>query len=271
MNFSDEDIQSLKDAHFSNEETILAVERAISDAKIDYKKVYRANIEDVKDCDLVVAVGGDGTFLEAAKYVTTQQILGVNSDPTNSYGNYCKFTVEDLKEFLRQYLYGTVYGPKYYRMRVSLDGKLQPFPAMNDVKVCHVCPVGLSRYIMTTQEKLQTTKQFSEQHDSSGIWVSTCAGSTGAMASHGGRTTYPTEKYLIYQTVGLNKLKKQDHRFEGGCVDEMGAIRFVSKMREGKVYIDGRHAVLDFPFNSVLDIAMGDPINFLNLNYKEKQ
>jgi hypothetical protein len=52
-------------------------------------------------------------------------------------------------------------------------------------------------------------------------------------------------------------------------VDEMGSIQFVSKMREGKVYVDGRHAILDFPFNSVLEIACGDPIDFLDLDYKD--
>jgi len=269
VNLTDEDVIKLRQAHFTNEDSILLVERAIAEANIEYKKVYRADIEDLHDCDLVVAVGGDGTFLEAAKYVTTQQVLGINSDLTNSYGNYCKFTIGTFKEFLSRYNYATVFGKKYHRMKIWLDGELQPFPAMNDIKICHACPVGFTRYIMTTQENHNTTKQFSEEHGSSGMWVSTCAGSTGAIASHGHSTTYPDEKYLLYQTVGLNKLRKTDFKFESGSVDGMTTIRFTSKMREGKIYVDGRHAVLDFPFNSKLEVVCGDPIDFLDLDYKD--
>ena len=41
----------------------------------------RGELTSVADYNLVLSVGGDGTFLEVARYIGDLPILGVNSDP----------------------------------------------------------------------------------------------------------------------------------------------------------------------------------------------
>ena len=50
---------------------------------------YKLTDEDFKDVDLVVSMGGDGTFLKTASYIKTTAlpILGINTDPSRSVGH----------------------------------------------------------------------------------------------------------------------------------------------------------------------------------------
>lgn len=52
---------------------------------------YLYTEEDVKESDVVIPVGGDGTFLVAASMVTDNQkpVVGFNSDPNRSEGYLC--------------------------------------------------------------------------------------------------------------------------------------------------------------------------------------
>jgi NAD+ kinase len=50
---------------------------------------YLLTDDDFKDVDLVMSMGGDGTFLKTASYIRTSKlpILGINTDPTRSVGH----------------------------------------------------------------------------------------------------------------------------------------------------------------------------------------
>jgi NAD kinase len=47
--------------------------------------------EDFHDQNLIMSLGGDGTFLKTASMVQTSRVpvLGVNTDPTRSVGHLC--------------------------------------------------------------------------------------------------------------------------------------------------------------------------------------
>ena len=49
-----------------------------------YDCLYRGELTSVAGYDLVLSVGGDGTFLEVARHAPDVPILGVNSDPERS-------------------------------------------------------------------------------------------------------------------------------------------------------------------------------------------
>ena len=56
---------------------------------IRFTESYRGRGIDYLKYDLIITVGGDGTFLEAAKHAKHQIILGVNSAPDHSVGRFC--------------------------------------------------------------------------------------------------------------------------------------------------------------------------------------
>ena len=47
--------------------------------------------QDFEDKDIIMSLGGDGTFLKTASYIKNSQkpILGVNTDPQRSVGMLC--------------------------------------------------------------------------------------------------------------------------------------------------------------------------------------
>ena len=51
--------------------------------------------------DLVVAVGGDGTFLRAVQFMKKGAILGVNADPKNKEGFFMKSNRKNFEEILK--------------------------------------------------------------------------------------------------------------------------------------------------------------------------
>jgi len=55
------------------------------------KRDYQLTEEDFQDQNLILSLGGDGTFLKTASMVTSNRlpILGVNTDPTRSVGHLC--------------------------------------------------------------------------------------------------------------------------------------------------------------------------------------
>jgi NAD kinase len=64
-----------------------------SGRNIKTKRCYQLTSEDInpEEIDLVVSLGGDGTFLKTASMVpdSTIPILGINTDPQRSVGCLC--------------------------------------------------------------------------------------------------------------------------------------------------------------------------------------
>ena len=117
--------------------------------------------------------GGDGTFLEAARQITTQPILGVNSDPERSVGAFCPVTRDSFEAALDQVLSGACQTVPLNRMFLCRDDKPLRFLALNDVLIAHASPAAMSKYQLTVGD---TT----EDQNGSGLWICTAAGSTGS-------------------------------------------------------------------------------------------
>ena len=124
--------------------------------------------------DLVVTIGQDGLVSNTAKYLSGQPILAVNPDPVRFDGVLLPFNVENFGE----QLYLTLYGPLHAKeitlaLAESSDG--QSLVAFNDFYIGANSHVS-ARYRITIGDK-------AEDQSSSGIIVSTGAGSTGWLQS----------------------------------------------------------------------------------------
>jgi NAD+ kinase len=251
VNLSQGDREMLKVSHDSNAVSIKAVEDALIQLGVCYKKTWRAESFDCRDFlpDLVIAVGGDGTFLEAQRIVHENTIiLGVNSDPGKSYGHYCSANRGNALEAIRSVLNKTATVEKRWRLVLALDGEEHEFPAMNDILIHHSCPAGLTRYLVDNNKAL-------EEHFCSGVWVFTPSGQTGAISSFDGPTLFDDSSVLGWKAFGLNKSKKKGYNLETGISER---LLFTSKMREGMIYVDGQHVQIPFPYNSQLFVSMDD-------------
>jgi hypothetical protein len=122
----------------------------------------------------VVVLGQDGLVANAAKYVGDAPIIGVNPDPTRFDGVLLPFQIPDARHALRTVLSGKERIRTVTLAEVELEDGQQML-AFNDLFIGVRSHVS-ARYKITVSDR-------TESQSSSGVLVSTGAGSTGWMSS----------------------------------------------------------------------------------------
>ncbi len=237
-------------AHTENEATIAAVRDALEKAGCTFVVQERPllNIMGEDVYDLVVCVGGDGTFLSTAHSVQDIPMLGVNSSTTFSVGRYCGANIETFGSMLAGIIDGKYKPSRVYRLQVKINGKIAAPPVLNEVLFANKMPAGTSRYILTVGDR-------AERQKSSGIWVATATGSTAAIRSAGG-SPMPAGmgelQYLIrepYPQPGV------EVRLRRGIHGE--TIRVESRMQDGFLFVDGPRAEVVVPWGAIVEFVPG--------------
>jgi NAD kinase len=142
----DPDVLDMQRAHTIHEEALEAVSVALRRLPVVFDLAYRADLRVTKQYDLVVSVGGDGTFLQAARSVQNTPLLGVNSDPSRSEAVFCAANRRTFPAMIRLALAGKLPALRLHRLRLALNGRPLPHRALNDVLVVHDDPATMSRY-----------------------------------------------------------------------------------------------------------------------------
>ena len=124
--------------------------------------------------DLVVTVGQDGLVVNTAKYLRNQPILAINPDPRTIDGILLPFTARQVSSVMSDVLGGDR-NKQLVTMAQATMNTGQTLLAFNDFFIGPKSHVS-ARYILA-----QCDEQ--EQQSSSGIIVSTGAGSTGWLQS----------------------------------------------------------------------------------------
>lgn len=124
--------------------------------------------------DLVVTVGQDGLVANVAKYVGGQPIVAINPDPARFDGVLLPFKVEQAADAVRRVLEGRARTRTVTLAEATLDDG-QRLRAFNDLFV------GASTHISARYRLRHGGRE--ESHSSSGVIVSTGAGSTGWLSS----------------------------------------------------------------------------------------
>ncbi|KAL1349925.1 hypothetical protein AAHE18_07G190000 [Arachis hypogaea] len=242
---------------------------------VQWKAVLRNNLsEPIKDVDMVVTVGGDGTLLEASHYMDdTIPVLGVNSDPTRidevekfssefdatrSTGHLCAATVENFEQVLDGILEGQIVPSKLTRIMTSVNAHQLSTFALNDILVAHPCPASLSRFSFS----IKMDDQFCSPRvncRSSGLRVSTAAGSTAAMHSAGGFPMHILSQdlqYMVREPISHGALSDFMH----GLVEHDQKMDTTWSSRRGVIYIDGSHVNYSIKNGDFIQISSKAPV-----------
>jgi NAD+ kinase len=205
----------------------------------------------LEQADLVVSVGGDGTFLGAARYVGKGLVLGVNSAPGDSVGHFCATERRAFPALLDRVLGGAAKEGLLARLEVWLDGRRVLSRVLNDVLVAHAVPAATTRYEIVVAGRRET-------HRSSGVWVATAAGSTAGIRSAGGRVIPRfSQSSLQYRVRELYREPGRSYRLTGGVLTGGRALEIVSRMPKGRFYADGARRVRGFPFGACAAFRIG--------------
>lgn len=234
--------------HKNHYATLQVIKETLRKYKVDYKIVGRGERIAHADFDLIITVGGDGTFLEVARRVTRQLILGVNSDPLRSVGRFCCANKDNFASIFPGVFRKKAKVTILSRLLVRKTGFKKIYHALNDVLIAHKNPAAMSRYYLTVGG-------VTEEQRSSGLWVATAAGSTGAVHSAGGKVLPPTRSEFQYKPRELYRGINQRYNLSGGIVAVPKHVKVESLMRNGTVFIDGAHLQIPLSYGETLTVS----------------
>jgi len=235
-----ESVTRVKMAHNEHMETLEHLEKELTARGIQFNSYARAELNDkVTGVDLVIAVGGDGTFLDASHHVVDIPLLGINSSSSSSFGHFCLATERNLSKVLDQIEGDEILPERLLRLELSINGSDLPELVLNEVLVAHSNPAATSRYFITLRAER-------EEQRSSGLWIGTPSGSTGSLRS-AGMTVLPITDHR-YEFIVREPCMRPGVKWQllKGILNGDDQIEIVSQMRTGTLYIDGQH--IDYQF-----------------------
>ena len=234
-------VRTVPKTHEQHLQSLAQVEQALADRGIAYDVINRQNGYVVaKDVDLIVTVGGDGTFLHSARECSNIPILGVNSAKPSSLGHFCLADGDTFGEVLDGIISGKRRWYRLARLQLLLNGEALPVPVLNEVLIHDVSPAGTCRYILTVGDVTEVQR-------SSGIYVSTASGSTAVNRSAGGRILPITQRQFQYLVREPGLRPGEDWNLLGGALSPHTELKATSQMSDGRIYVDGKYGyVHDF-------------------------
>ncbi len=255
------DAADLRRAHVVHEESVEAVLHVLRQLPVNLSVAYRAALTVRRPYDLVVAVGGDGTFLAAAHAVGTTPILGVNSDPARSEAVFCAATRHTFPRLVRRALAGRLPVCQLHWLSLAVNGKRVRHRAVNDLLIAHDDPATMTRYRLRLGGR-------QELHKSSGLWVSTAAGSSSAARAAGGRRLPWAAATFQYLPRELYEGRLSRYRLRGGLIRPPATLRLTWLMRRGAVSIDGPHVKVPLRFADEVEVALSlrQPVQVLGVS-----
>jgi len=200
---------------------------------------------------LVITIGGDGTLLTAAHSIQDGMALAVNSAPGDSVGHFCFTDRRGFEVLLLAVETGRLRPLSLSRLEATLDGRVLPELATNDVLIAHDHPAATSRYRLRVGSR-------EEEHRSSGLWIATAAGSTAGIRSSGGQPMPLGSRRLQYRVRELYREPARRYRLEAGFVAPGHPLVVDSKMEAGFIFIDGARTAYRFPFGARLEVRISE-------------
>jgi NAD+ kinase len=226
-----------KATHDTHVDTLETIKGRLTNLRIPYDLCLRTQLKPIRSHDLILTIGGDGTFLETSHYVQKGLMLGVNSVPRESVGYYCKATAETFLDKLYEYLHGRCRLQTLHRLAIAVDGRASWPLALNDVLFANTNPAGTTRYVLKVGKK-------EEEQKSSGLWISPAPGSTAATKSAGGRALPLDSKEIQYVVREPYAPPGKRYRLLKGVLKPPSRIEIFSMMDDAALFVDGPHIVI---------------------------
>ena len=244
--------QRVVSAHAEHVSSLAEVERVLQQRRLAYRVTTRLTHRLAQWADLIVTVGGDGTFLSASHGVGSHDdsdgppMLGINSAPSSSIGYFCAADALGFARIMDDIAAGHTHSRPLWRMIVAVNGVPLADLALNDVLLAHRVPAETSRYELQCAGRAQDQK-------SSGLWIATAAGSTAAIRSAGGAVLPIESRNLQYRVRELMTWAVRGEPLQGGMFADTLAV--VSRVQTGALYIDGGHCKVNFGFGDRIAFA----------------
>lgn len=247
------DVQELRDAHDLHRHNLQNVADILEQNGLDHDLAYRGDVTSGEDYDLIISVGGDGTVLELSHRISTTPIVAINSAPSRSVGYFCAGTASDFESLLHRIIEGDEPMFELTRFYLALNGSQQSPPVLNDLLISHENPAAVSEYTIEVGENPPET------HKSSGVWISTAAGSTAAIRSAGGDVMPLDSRDFQYRVREPYPPREREYRCLQGIHSLETTFELTARMSRGHIYLDGPHITFSFSLGDTVTLRDGAP------------
>ena len=246
----------LEAAHSDHVQTRSLLLEELARGGVDVTEVDRGKFWPPLDgFDLIITLGGDGTVLEASHHVLEEgyRLVGLRSSDA-SVGYLCVGGVEAIKPLVKQLCRNGLdgMGQPVCRMKAAIShkstgGYIETDPILNDFLYSNLSPSATTRYGIKLNGQ-------SEEHKSSGVWVSTAAGSTAAIGAAGGAAVDMGERRFQYLVRELYLPSgKAASKLTGGFFDPPAeALEIENRCDQAVLALDGQHGSVQLDFGDVL-------------------
>jgi NAD+ kinase len=189
--------------------------------------------------DMVVSVGGDGTFLRAASVVGNSgtPVLGIN---TGRLGFLAAINYSDVAETIHEIVHGIYKIEERTLLKMSAEGNAEPFRynahALNEVAIMKQDTASML-YIHA-----YINNDYLTSYQADGLVIATPTGSTAYSLSIGGSILAPTTPSLILSAIAPHNLTSRPL-----VVDDNSRIslKVESRSKTFLVSLDGQSQVFD--------------------------
>lgn len=193
---------------------------------LKYKNILE--VKDVKEADLIISFGGDGTMLVASKEAIKKDvpIMAVNM---GTLGYLAEINPENAIEMLEKYQNGEYIIDNRNFLKVKYNNK--KYYALNELVVIKG---GLMSHLMEVE--VYSNDIFVNKYRADGVIVSTPTGSTAYSLSAGGSIVHPNLKALIITPLSPHSLNARSIVVDG---NDYLSFKIFSRDNDAHLNLDG--------------------------------
>ncbi|MBI2108435.1 NAD(+)/NADH kinase [Candidatus Woesearchaeota archaeon] len=241
-----EKIMVVRSKAFSDEQrlTLKVVEKFLRDKKI--KAVFcereALNAANFLDCSLVIAIGGDGTFLRSSHFIMDDTpLLGVNADIGSKEGFYMRCSRYDFDKKMSLFLKGKYSIMKLLRLEASINRKKVEELALNEYYM------GAGKGYITSRYVLQVDSS-KERQRSSGVIAATPTGLNAWAKSIGVNLGIAGSRFAYAVREPYEGRISGSYRLKSGIIGRNSAIKVRPEMNGFILVADsvGKEHPLDY-------------------------
>lgn len=151
------------------------------------------------NCDFMISIGGDGTFLATAKLVGSRgiPIIGVN---LGKLGFLAETSTREILGFVKKVVAGKYKIDERTVLQASANGGSKAIYGMNEVVI------NQNEIVKTIEIRVYFNNQLVNSYHADGLIISTPTGSTGYSLSAGGPIVFPKTAVFILSPLSPHTL-----------------------------------------------------------------
>ena len=147
--------------------------------------------EDYSNIDLIIVVGGDGTFLRANLLNKNIPVIGINPDQNKKVGFFTRADISDYKLKLEKIKKDIFEIQKILRLETYINGEKLKDLCLNEIYIGDLKPYNMFNYDISINNRIEFQR-------SSGVLVSAPCGSYAWIKSAGGKEIKLSENKFQY-------------------------------------------------------------------------